>query len=318
LMEGQLKTSEPQTLDLFDAPISSPEQVSGKSPADLPSGPLTDTYGRRRVRASRSLPLAKGSEPMTQGTCGRTYFASSTPAGPLASWESRLRERLAMLGSTESALIWKASATPSGRSKSRLVQSTVHKNGPGIGGSQWPTPGASLAGDTPETHEARQSRVIKNHGRRMGTPLAIHMIHAAEGTKIEALVSQWPAPTVADVEGGRKTRSGARSDEMLLNGLMAQWAVPTARDWRSDRSKMTSEELYGTKGRPLARQILEASGAIATGSIAQTEKRGAPNPIFACWLMGWPDELTSGALQAIQSFRGSRRKSSRRSLKADA
>jgi DNA (cytosine-5)-methyltransferase 1 len=30
-----------------------------------------------------------------------------------------------------------------------------------------------------------------------------------------------PPPSVADVEGGRKHRSGARSDELLLNGLAA-------------------------------------------------------------------------------------------------
>src|SRR5690606_8205251 len=30
-----------------------------------------------------------------------------------------------------------------------------------------------------------------------------------------------PTPSVADVEGGRKTRSGARNDELLLNGLAA-------------------------------------------------------------------------------------------------
>ena len=119
-------------------------------------------------------------------------------------------------------------------------------------------------------------------------------------------------PTVADVTGGRKTRSGARNDEMLLNGLMANWATPAARDWRSDRSKLTSEELYGTKGRPLARQITEASGWTPNGCSAPTEKRGAPNPKFACWLMGWTEELTSGALQAIQLYRKSRPRSSRR------
>lgn len=42
-------------------------------------------------------------------------------------------------------------------------------------------------------------------------------------------------------------------------------------------------------------------------------KAGAPNPGFPCWLMGWSDELVSGALRAIQSYRSSRPKSSRRS-----
>jgi hypothetical protein len=34
-----------------------------------------------------------------------------------------------------------------------------------------------------------------------------------------------------------------------------------ARDWRSDRSQKSSEEMYGSKGRPLPRQAIEAKPA---------------------------------------------------------
>ena len=248
------RTSSRRMSTLMELRTSSPAPDCGRSRDEWRGG--TDLFGARPAPASPSRSRARVEAPTTQGICGPTSFASSVPVGPLSSWESRLREALATIGSTESHLTWKVKVMRSGRSKSRLV------------------PSMRLTGEA------------------------------------ETGGSQWPTPTIADVEGGRKTRSGSRSNEMLLNGLMTQWPTPAARDWRSDRSKLTSEELYGSKGRPLARQILEASGTEPNGSDAPTARFGVPNPVFACWLMGWPDELISGALQAIASFRKSRRKSS--------
>ena len=118
--------------------------------------------------------------------------------------------------------------------------------------------------------------------------------------------------------GGVGTRlpGRARTDEMLLNGLMSQWRTP---DVNFPSPKATLTKLSGRT--PQDPQVgladeMNHFGKTPSGSTAQTEKRGAPNPVFACWLMGWPEELTSGALLAIQSFRKSPRKSSRRSLTA--
>ena len=191
---------------------------------------------------------------------------------------------------------------------------------------------------------------------------------------VRMATSQWPTPTVADVTGGRKARSGDRGDEMLLNGLMASWptpmagtpaqngnnyagnndgtrkmevilglretvngpktggATPTARDWRSGEASETTME---RNARPLNEQMVNLAswgtprlqsngnpiraddrrgrledqvfGPTPNGSNAPTEKRGAhrgaPNPNFACWLMGWPEWLTLGALKAIQEHK---------------
>jgi hypothetical protein len=180
----------------------------------------------------------------------------------------------------------------------RTRMKAKHGNGNGFGltlgqmvtieAAQWPTPNAMCAHDS-QTHRS---------GARSDELLLTGLMNKT---------AQWPAPTVADVTGGRKTRSGARSDEMLLNGLMSQWATP--------RLQSCGNPVRASDGR--ARLEDQVFGATPTGSTAQTEKRGAPNPVFACWLMGWPDELISGALRAIQSFRNSRRSSSRRSSKAD-
>lgn len=178
--------------------ISSPASADGLLPLDLPDGPTTGPCGPRPARASRSRRPAKGSEPMIQGICGRTYFSCGEPTGPLAAWESRLQARLATVGSTESALIWKAKATPAGRSISRLAPSTRHINDSDYTGSPWPT------------------------------------------------------PTVADVTGGRKARSGACSDEPLLNGLMAStWSTPRATDGEKGGPNMS----FGAGGTPLPAQM---------------------------------------------------------------
>jgi hypothetical protein len=231
--------------------ISSLEPVSGKLPDAWLDGRTEDLFGPPPVPASPSRSPAGEPEQMTRGICGLTYFASPVPSGPLASWENRLRERLAMIGSAECALIWKAKAMPSGRLKSRLVPATRHTNGPATGGSLWTTVSATDA-------------------------------------------------------AGRSNRYAQGGNPLTMQMTQAWWATPMAREWRSDHGK-----LYGTKGGSIARQMLEASGWKPPGSGAPTGKHGAPNPIFACWLMGWPEELTSGVLQAIALFRKSRRKSSK-------
>ena len=243
--------------------ISSPAPGSGRSPQTWPDG--VDLFGQPLVPASRSQSQAKAPVETTRGICGPTSFDSPAPCGPLSSWVSRLQDRLASIGSTESPLIWREKATPAGRSIFRLAPWTPPIAASGSIGSPWPTPMAGTPAQNGNNYAGNNDSI-----RRLEVILGLR--ETPNGSK-----SHWPTPTVADVEGGRKTRSGARGDEMLLNGLL--------------------------------------SGVAPNGSNALTEKRGAPNPEFACWLMGWPDALTSGAWRAIASCRRSRHKSLPRSTK---
>lgn len=119
---------------------SSPASAAGPSQPDLLGGPTIESSGPAPRRVSRSPSRVKEKPRLTIGTCGPTFSGSPVPAGPLSSWESRLRRRLARTGSTECSLIWKESATPAGRPLSRLVPSTRPTGATGSG--LWPTPTA--------------------------------------------------------------------------------------------------------------------------------------------------------------------------------
>lgn len=54
--------------------------------------------------------------------------------------------------------------------------------------------------------------------------------------------------------------------------------------------------------------VIQQLGAEPNGPSEQTEKPGALNPQFVCWLMGFPPEWESCAPMATQSSRKSRRK----------
>lgn len=359
--------------------ISSLEAGSGASPVEWRAGTTLDLFGPPPVPVSRSARPAKGQEQMIQGICGRTYIGSSVPpAGQdsdlLFSWESRLRERLATIGSTESALIWRQKVSPRGQLISRLAPSTRHTNGTGSIGQ----PSQALARPTPQARDgmpAHSSEYVAKH-KANGHGMA-------NLNDYLALTSAWPTPTVADVQGGRKTRSGARNTEPLLNGLMAEasswttpcstesgaregkyaqggtalttqmmhapspWVTPSARDWKDSPGMATeagernridqlprqmSQEPQASawptvtslsfkdshqpgNSRSMNRMLDLAEGTALTGptpsgSSVTTAKRGAPNPIFAFWLMGFPEEWICGALEAMRSYRKQRSKRS--------
>lgn len=84
----------------------------------------------------------------------------------------------------------------------------------------------------------------------------------AGGMPLPAQTVQWMTPSVADVQGGRMTRSKERSDELPPNGqsdsVSSLLAHPTSTD----------------------------------GAVPSTERRTL-NPLFVEWLMGWPRGWTS-------------------------
>src|SRR5690606_18070128 len=125
---------------------------------------------------------------------------------------------------------------------------------------------------TPEEWDAWTERMKAAHGNGNGHGASRH-IEALRmlPTPRAAAVQLMPTPSVADVEGGRKTRSGARNDELLLNGLAA-------------------EQRFGDYAPAIARWE-NVLGRPAPAPTEPTGKAGAHrlSPRFVEWLMGLPE-----------------------------
>lgn len=133
----------------------------------------------------------------------------------------------------------------------------------------------------------------------------------------QAPQSAWPRATPQSRDGkGSRSPNGSR--ELRPGGQMLNEQIVETGDLApSPRATITLDGNYNRKGASatsgdgIATQMLGATepiGPTPNGSSATTVKRGAPNPVFAFWLMGFPDEWISGALEAMRSYRKPRRK----------
>jgi hypothetical protein len=334
--------SNQKTLKALPNATSSPGSADGASPHESQDGQKIDHSGRALAPANRSRSRAKAKVLTTFGICGPTSFASSVPAGPLSSWESRLRERLAMVGSTELALIWREKVTPAGRSMSRLAPWTPPISEAGCGGLQrqtWGTPLAQQANGEPEAFLQRKRDSIAR-GNSMGVSLSDLAMQMKEFAP-----SSWSTPRASDGEKGGPNQSfGAGGQPLPAQMHQATWPTPTARDhfpphtpeyiakhkanghgmsnlndamalWPTPIAAADKYRLQGDSQQSKAlypalihTAEMDRSGQEPDGSPATTEKRGAPNPAFPCWLMGYPAVWLLGAVSATQSSRKSRRK----------
>lgn len=132
--------------------------------------------------------------------------------------------------------------------------------------------------------------------------------------------AQWEAPSVAVTAGSRLTRSGSRSDEMLLTGQALEtshWAAPCAQNYKgSSEGSITRQD--GKSRMDLlhyqAEQAFDPSHFLPPSSPDQTTAAGSTcstafpnssplsvkrklNPIFVEALMRWPTGLSGFARQ---------------------
>lgn len=207
-----LSTCATTTCSATGSAISSPASAAGLSAVALPSGPTTGRSGLDQPRAKAKASPASGSARPIPGISGPRGSRSSSDPGPLSSWESRLRERLARIGSTECALTWKRQATPCGRQLSRLVPSMRLIDATACG--LWPTPAAT---DATGNVESSASKAARGSG-------GVNLPTAA--------LSLWPTPTAADHKGPNPLDRRPVSHDDLPTRVMrtAMWPTPTAVD----------------------------------------------------------------------------------------
>ena len=270
------------TSEASPSATSSPGSGGGPTPSASPGGPTTGLCGLEAAPASRFRSRAKAPELTTPDTSGPTFIASSPPADPLSSWESRLRERLGTDGSMEFELIWKQLVTPGGRSIFRLSRSTprTFANASTGSPSTWWTPKASQTmgrysrvngkiypglwmqaeGTVATTWPTPRASDEKNGNGKTGnrTPEAAHR---AGWTLPELTRATWPTPTKADGDGGHvmgtASATGRRENgtkiTVSLPGvvkIVSTWPTPRAVDGdKGSRTPEGCEKEIARKGR---------------------------------------------------------------------
>lgn len=267
------------------------------------------------------------------GTSGRTCTDLSGSPNLQLCLESRLKAKLDVNGSPEYSLTWKHWDLPSGRRISALRASGRRTGDNGCTG--WPSPNA-----IPETRGGLQ----QNPDKAMERTVQGHQLNLDDAVCLTGWVSpssrDWKdTPGMATEAVNPDGSHRSRTDQLPRQAALVPHDA-TLTGWSSPRgNKRGFPDSHGSQETPLAPWITPQShdyiergntmadhhhaphdlsnqaGLTSSPSPASTESRGALNPAFSRWLMGYPPGWDGCADTATQSCLRLRQLSSARTSK---
>jgi hypothetical protein len=161
-----------------------------------------------------------------------------------------------------------------------------------------------------EKHRIRLAALKTKHNNGNGAGLTLG---------IAAQLAGWPTPNAMPPNRGGLQSDPAKALERRRQGHMlnlddaatlAGWPTPTKQDQvMSGVAAYPKTPTHHTGTTLTDAAQLAAFGLLPSGSPASTEKRGALNPAFSRWLLGFPAEWDDCAATAMPSSRRSRQSS---------
>ena len=252
--------------------ICSPVSPAGNMHSSSQGGRKGARYGLGVARASRSASPGRAKEQQIAAISGPKCEDSSPSAALGRSLESRLRLALDVNGSLEYVLTWKHWDMQSGPPICAL-RARAHPTSDSVS-TGWPTPDTGLNTVDANWQERRaRIKAEKKNGNGFGLTLGM-----------AATLSGWPTPNaIPESRGGLQTNPEKalerRAQGHMLNlddaATLAGWATPTTRDHKDGASMLENTPINSLLGRQVSL------------SSVPMEKRGALNPDFSRWLMGF-------------------------------
>lgn len=294
---------------LWDLPngTSSPGLEAGPERSESLASLTTAETAPQACPASLSAPAANKKARAMIDTSGRSSSISPESAALNESLVSRLRERLASIGSMEYRQTWKRRATPSGRlfwehtALARRIEDSACIGWPTASARDWKdTPGMATTGTNPDGSERTRLDQLP---------------------RVAALAA-WSTPMAGTpAQNGNNESGNNDSSRKTAELAMAGWTTPQAHDVSPRGSGQ--KEKHGTKHgcADLNTDAQSVLGTTLPSSPAETENtvasRGKLNPAFSLWLMGFPKNWLTCGMRAMIAFpsRRGKSKAARHSLK---